>query len=271
MPTLSGMRRRGYTPAAIRDFIERIGVTKKNNLIELGSLENAVREDLNEHAPRRFGVIRPLKLVIDNYQDGDEEWLDAANHPNRPELGSRQVPFCRELYIERDDFMEDPPGKFRRLVPGGEVRLRYAYIIKCEAVIKDASGQVTELRCSYDPETKSGSEQSQRKVKGTIHWVSARHATRAEVRLYDRLFKVPNPDQSEGELAQHLNPDSLEVLPAAALEPALGASLPGEIFQFERQGYFVVDTGGTEVGSRVWSRTVSLRDSWAKVERQALE
>ncbi len=271
MPTLSGMRRRGYTPAAIRDFIERIGVTKKNNLIELGSLENAVREDLNEHAPRRFGVIRPLKLVIDNYQDGDEEWLDAANHPNRPELGSRQVPFCRELYIERDDFMEDPPGKFRRLVPGGEVRLRYAYIIKCEAVIKDASGQVTELRCSYDPETKSGSEQSQRKVKGTIHWVSARHAARAEVRLYDRLFKVPNPDQSEGELAQHLNPDSLEVLPAAALEPALGASLPGEIFQFERQGYFVVDTGGPEGGPPVWSRTVSLRDSWAKLERQALQ
>ena len=271
MPTLSGMRRRGYTPAAIRDFIGRIGVTKKDNVIELGSLENCVREDLNEHALRRFAVIRPLKLVIDNYPDGEEEWLDAANHPNRPELGSRQVPFSRELYIERDDFMEDPPAKFRRLVPGGEVRLRYAYIIKCESVIKDASGQVTELHCSYDPETKSGSEQSRRKVKGTIHWVSAGHAIRAEVRLYDRLFKVPIPDQGDDDLAQHLNADSLEVATDAVLEPVLGAAVPGEIFQFERQGYFVVDTGETEAGSRVWSRTVSLRDSWAKAERQALE
>jgi len=271
MPTLSGMRRRGYTPAAIRDFIDRIGVTKKDNVIELGSLENSVREDLNEHALRRFAVIRPLKLVIDNYPDGEEEWLDAANHPNRPELGSRQVPFSRELYIERDDFMEDPPAKFRRLVPGGEVRLRYAYIIKCESVIKDSSGQVTELHCSYDPETKSGSEQSRRKVKGTIHWVSAGHAIRAEVRLYDRLFKVPIPDQGDDDLAQHLNADSLEVATDAVLEPVLGAAVPGEIFQFERQGYFVVDTGETEAGSRVWSRTVSLRDSWAKAERQALE
>ena len=271
MPTLSGMRRRGYTPAAIRDFIGRIGVTKKDNVIELGSLENCVREDLNEHALRRFAVIRPLKLVIDNYPDGEEEWLDAANHPNRPELGSRQVPFSRELYIERDDFMEDPPAKFRRLVPGGEVRLRYAYIIRCESVIKDASGQVTELHCSYDPETKSGSEQSRRKVKGTIHWVSAGHAIRAEVRLYDRLFKVPIPDQGDDDLAQHLNADSLEVVTDAVLEPVLGAAVPGEIFQFERQGYFVVDTGETEAGSRVWSRTVSLRDSWAKAERQALE
>jgi len=270
MPTLSGMRRRGYPPAAIRDFIGRIGVTKKDNLIEFGSLENSVREDLNEHALRRFGVIRPLKLVIDNYPGGDEEWLDAANHPNRPELGSRQVPFSRELYIERDDFMEDPPGKFRRLVPGGEVRLRYAYIIKCESVIKDASGQVTELRCSYDPETKSGSEQSRRKVKGTIHWVSAGHATRAEVRLYDRLFEVPNPEQGDGDFVQHLNAESLEIVSAAALEPALAAALPGEIFQFERQGYFVVDTNGPEGGQPVWLRTVSLRDSWAKLERQAL-
>jgi glutaminyl-tRNA synthetase len=271
MPTLSGMRRRGYTPAAIRDFIDRIGVTKKDNVIELGSLENCVREDLNEHALRRFAVIRPLKLVIDNYPDGEEEWLDAANHPNRPELGSRQLPFSRELYIERDDFMDDPPAKFRRLVPGGEVRLRYAYIIKCESVIKDASGQVTELHCSYDPETKSGSEQSRRKVKGTIHWVSAGHAIRAEVRLYDRLFKVLIPDQGDDDLAQHLNADSLEVVTDAVLEPVLGAAVPGEIFQFERQGYFVVDTGETKAGSRVWSRTVSLRDSWAKAERQALE
>ncbi|MEE9570934.1 MAG: glutamine--tRNA ligase/YqeY domain fusion protein [Gammaproteobacteria bacterium] len=271
MPTLSGMRRRGYPPAAIRDFIGRIGVTKKDNVIELGSLESSVREELNEHAPRRFAVIRPLKLVIDNYPDGEEEWLDAANHPNRPELGSRRVPFAREIYIERDDFMEDPPGKFRRLVPGGEVRLRYAYIIKCLAVIKDASGQVTELHCSYDPETRSGSEQSRRKVKGTIHWVSARHAAHAEIRLYDRLFKVPNPDHGDGDFAQHLNADSLEVVSDAALEPALGAALSGEIFQFERQGYFVVDTGGTGDGPPVMSRTVSLRDSWAKLERQALQ
>ena len=227
-------------------------------------------DTLNEHALRRFGVIRPLKLVIDNYPGGDEEWLDAANHPNRPELGSRQVPFSRELYIERDDFMEDPPGKFRRLVPGGEVRLRYAYIIKCESVIKDASGQVTELRCSYAPESKSGSEQSRRKVKGTIHWVSAGHATRAEVRLYDRLFEVPNPERGDGDFVQHLNAESLEIVSAAALEPALAAALPGEIFQFERQGYFVVDTGGPEGGQPVWSRTVSLRDSWAKLERRAL-
>ena len=271
MPTISGMRRRGYTPAAIRDFIGRVGVTKKNNLIELGSLENSVRADLNERAPRRFAVIRPLKLIIDNYPDNDEEWLDATNHPNRPELGSRQVPFSREIYIERDDFMEDPPGKFRRLIPGGEVRLRYGYIIKCEDVVKDASGEVTELRCSYDPETRSGSEQSQRKVKGTIHWVSARHASRAEVRLYDRLFRVPNPDQGDGDFGQYLNTNSLEVMPAALLEPALGTALPGQIFQFERQGYFVVDTDTVAAGRPVFSRTVSLRDSWAKLERQALQ
>jgi glutaminyl-tRNA synthetase len=270
MPTLSGMRQRGYRPAAIRDFIDRIGVTKKDHLIELGSLESAVRDDLNEHAPRRFAVLRPLKIVIDNYPGDAEEWLEAANHPNRPELGSRQVPFSREIYIEHDDFMEEPPGKFRRLAPGREVRLRYAYIIKCEEVIKNASGEVTELRCSYDPETRSGSEQSQRKVKGTIHWVSARHAAAAEVRLYDRLFKAPTPDRGEGDFTDKLNPDSLETLSDVALEPALEAVLPGEFFQFERQGYFVVNGGGAEE-PLVFSQTVSLRDSWAKLERQALE
>ena len=270
MPTLSGMRRRGYRPEAIRDFIGRVGVTKKDHVIELGSLESAVREDLNEHAPRRFAVLRPLKVVIENYPEADEESLEAANHPNRPELGSRQVPFCREIYIERDDFMEDPPGKFRRLVPGGEVRLRYAYIIKCEEIIKDASGEVTELRCSFDPETRSGSQQSQRKVKGTIHWVSARHAARAEIRLYDRLFKVPSPERGDAEFEQHLNPDSLEVLRESVLEPTLTAARPGEIFQFERQGYFIVDTGEAANGQAIFSRTVSLRDSWAKLERQAL-
>ena len=269
MPTLSGMRRRGYRPTAIRDFIGRIGITKKDHLIELGSLESAVRDDLNEHAPRRFAILRPLKVVIENYPD-DEEWLEAANHPNRPDLGSREVPFSREIYIERDDFMEEPPGKFRRLAPGREVRLRYAYIIKCEDVIKNAAGEIIELRCSYDPETRSGSAQSQRKVKGTIHWVSARHAVRAEARLYDRLFRDPTPDRGEGSFLEKLNPDSLERLSDAALEPTLAQALPGEFFQFERQGYFVVYTGGVEK-TLVFSRTVTLRDSWAKLERQAAD
>jgi len=271
MPTLSGMRRRGYTAASIRDFIGRIGVTKKENVIELGALENCVREELNETAPRRLAVLRPLKVVIDNYPEDHEEWLEAANHPNRPELGSRQIPFCREIYIEHDDFREDPPGKFRRLSPGVEVRLRYAYIVKCEDVIKNASGEVVELRCSYDPETRSGSEQGQRKVKGTIHWVSAKHTERREVRLYDRLFVSPNPDQGAGDFKRHLNPDSLEIVADAALEPALAEAQPAERFQFERQGYFRVDPALSDSGRPVFSRTVTLRDSWAKIERQAVE
>lgn len=267
MPTLSGMRRRGYTAASIRDFIGRIGVTKKDNLIELGALENCLREELNETTPRRFAVLRPLKIVIDNYPEDTEEWLDAANHPNRPELGSRQVPFCRELYIESDDFREDPPGKFRRLSPGSEVRLRYGYIIKCEKIIKDQSGNVIELRCSYDPETKSGTGQGQRKVKGTIHWVSARHAIQRELHLYDRLFIAPKPDQGLGDFKRHLNPASLEILQNAMLEPMLEKAKPEERFQFERQGYFMIDA---ELSDRpVFSRTVTLRDSWAKIERQA--
>ena len=271
MPTISGMRRRGYTAASIRDFIGRIGVTKKENMIELGALENCVREELNETAPRRLAVLKPLKVVIDNYPEDGEEWLEAANHPNRPELGSRQVPFCREILIESDDFREDPPGKFRRLSPGVEVRLRYAYIVKCEEVIKDASGEVVELHCSYDPATRSGTEQGQRKVKGTIHWVSARHAARCEVHLYDRLFVSPNPDQGSGDFKQLLNPDSLEVLADAALEPALAAARPEERFQFERQGYFTIDAALSAPDRPVFARTVTLRDSWAKIERQALE
>lgn len=267
MPTLSGIRRRGYTPASIRDFVGRIGITKKENVIELGALENCVREELNETAPRRFAVLKPLKVIIDNYPEEGEEWLEASNHPNRPELGSRQVPFSREIFIERDDFREDPPGKFRRLSPGIEVRLRYAYIVKCENVIKDESGEIVELRCSYDPETRSGTDRAKRKVKGTIHWVSARHATRREVRLYDRLFLSPNPDQGDGDFKQHLNPDSLQILPDAALEPALAEAGPGERFQFERQGYFMIDPGLED--RAVFSRTVTLRDSWAKIERQA--
>ncbi len=271
MPTLSGMRRRGYRPVAIRDFISRVGVTKKDHLIELGSLESSVRDDLNEHAQRRFAVLRPLKLVLTNYPEDQVEWLEAANHPNRPELGSREVPFSRELLIERDDFMEDPPGKFRRLAPGREVRLRYAYIIKCEKVIKDDAGEVVELRCTLDHETRSGSEQAQRKVKGTIHWVSAEHAIRANVSLYDRLFRVPIPDRAEGDLEDHLNPDSLEVLENVALEPALANADPSEPFQFERQGYFVVDTAKAAGDTLEFLRTVSLRDSWAKLESQALQ
>ena len=269
MPTLSGMRRRGYPAAAIREFVGRIGVTRKDNLIELGALETCVREDLNASAPRRFGVLRPLKVVIVNYPENEEEWLPAANHPNRPEMGSRQVPLSREIYIERDDFMEDPPRKFRRLRPGGEVRLRYAYIVKCEDVIKDASGEVVELRCSYDPLTRSGMEQAQRKVKGTIHWVSARHALRREVRLYDRLFTTANPDQGPGDFRQYLNANSLEVL-EAALEPGLADASTEERFQFERLGYFTLDPVLHAAGRTVFLRTITLSDSWAKIERQAL-
>ena len=269
MPTLSGMRRRGYPAAAIRKFVGRIGVTKKDNLIELGALETCVRENLNASAPRRFGVLRPLKVIIENYPEDKEEWLTAANHPNRPEMGSRQVPFSREIHIERDDFMEDPPRKYRRLRPGGEVRLRYAYIVKCEEVIKDPSGEVVELRCSYDPLTRSGMEQSQRKVRGTIHWVSARHALHREVRLYDRLFSAANPDQGPGGFLEHLNPDSLEVL-QAALEPALAEASPDARYQFERLGYFTLDPVLHAAGRPVFLRTITMSDSWAKIERQAL-
>jgi len=270
MPTLSGMRRRGYTPAAVREFISRVGISKSYQVIELGALETCMREDLNEHAQRRFGVLKPLKVVIENYPEDGEEFMEAANHPNRPELGSRLVPFCREIYIEQDDFREDAPKKFFRLVPGGEVRLRYAFIIKCEKVIKDEAGYVTELRCSYDPTTRSGADQSGRKVKGTVHWVSARHAHAAEVRLYDRLFKVADPDRAEGDLTAHLNPDSLEVVTDAMLEPALADAEPGERYQFERQGYFTLDAAALSGSGPVFSRTVTLRDSWAKVEKQAL-
>lgn len=269
MPTLSGMRRRGYTPAAVREFISRVGISKSYQVIELGALETCVREDLNEHAQRRFAVLKPLKIVIENYPEGEEELMEAANHPNRPELGSRLVPFSREIYIEQDDFREEAPRKFFRLKPGGEVRLRYAYIIKCERVIKDEAGNVTELRCSYDPATRSGADQSGRKVKGTVHWVSARHANSAEVRLYDRLFRVADPDREDSELTELLNPESLEMIENAMLEPALADAEPGERYQFERQGYFVLDDDAS-ASSPVFSRTVTLRDSWAKLEKQAL-
>jgi glutaminyl-tRNA synthetase len=266
MPTLAGIRRRGYTPASIREFVKRIGVTKKKKAAELSLLEGCIRDDLNETAPRRFGVLDPLALVIDNYPADKEEWLEAANHPGKPELGSRKVPFAKEISIEREDFMENAPSKFHRLKPGGEVRLRYGYIVKCERVVKDAAGRVTQLHCSYDPATRSGSEDAGRKVKGTIHWVSAKHAFHAPVRLYDRLFVTAFPS---GDLAKELNPDSLRVV-EAALEPALADATAGEHFQFERNGYFVADSVASKPGKPVFNRTVTLRDSWAKIEQEAL-
>jgi glutaminyl-tRNA synthetase len=265
MPTLAAFRRRGYTPEAIRECMARVGVTKQENVIELSALEACIREHLNEIAPRRFAVLAPLKIVIENYPEG-EELLEAANHPNRPALGTRKVLFSKELFIERDDFMENPPGKFHRLKPGGEVRLRYAYIIKCERVVKDAAGSIVELRCSYDPATRSGTgPDSERKVKGTIHWVSARHCVRAEVRLYDRLFKTSLPGASE-DIAAELNPASLVVVADAVLEPALAQVRELEKVQFERVGYFCVDADRSSSGGPVFNRVVTLRDSWTKVE-----
>ncbi len=267
MPTLSGIRRRGYTPEAIRTFVQRVGVTKKGKVAELGQFETCIREDLNERAQRRFAVLDPLKIVIDTYPEDKEESLDAANHPNKPELGSRKVPFTREIFIEREDFMENAPGKFHRLKPGGEVRLRYGYIVKFERVVKNAAGEIVELHCSHDPTSRSGSEDSGRKVKGTIHWVSAKHAFRAPVRLYDRLFSKPFPGD---DLGSELNSQSLALAENAALEPALAQAKPDERFQFERVGYFVADSKLSKPGAPVFNRTVTLRDSWAKIEQEAL-
>ena len=269
MPTVAGMRRRGYTPEALRNFCTKIGITKKDNVIEMSVLENSVREDLNERAPRAMAVLKPLKVVILNYPEGQTEQLPAANHPNRPELGSRDIPFGREIYIERDDFMEDPPRKFFRLRPDGEVRLRYAYIIKCVDVIKDADGEVVEVHCSYDPETRSGQEAAQRKVKGTIHWVSCAESGRVEVRLFDRLFTVADPASTRDgrDFHEFLNPDSLDIAANCRVEPALGDSRPGEFFQFERLGYFVADQVDSEPSKPVFNRIVTLRDSWAKIEQ----
>lgn len=268
MPTLAGMRRRGYPPAALREFCRRIGVTKKENLIEMAALENCIRENLDHDAPRRMAVIRPLKVVLTNYPENRTEDLPALNHPNRKEFGSRDLPFGREIFIEQNDFMEDAPRKFFRLKPGAEVRLRYAYIIRCDEIIKDKSGAIIELRCSYDPDTKSGTGSSDRKVKGTIHWVSAAQALGARVRLYDRLFTVADPANSD-DVMQHLNPDSLEVL-TALLEPSLAAADAGSFFQFERLGYFTPDSVDSKPGEPVFNRIVTLRDSWAKIETRAL-
>jgi len=266
LATLAGMRRRGYPPAALRDFISRIGVTKKDNLIEMGVLENSVRENLGDAAERRMAVMHPLKVVLTNYPEGETEQMTALNHPGKPELGTRELPFTRELFIEQDDFMEEAPRKFFRLKPGGEVRLRFGYIIRCDEVIKDDSGDVVELHCSYDAETRSGSAASDRKVKGTIHWVSAQHALTAEVRLYDRLFTVPDPG-SDDDVMENLNPNSLEVADAR-LEPSLADV--SDAVQFERLGYFCPDSADHTSDNLVFNRIVTLRDSWAKIEKQAL-
>ena len=269
LATLAGMRRRGYPPAAIRDFCQRVGVTKKDNVIEMALLENSIRENLDHSAERRMAVMRPLKLVISNYDQGKVEQMTAVNHPNRPELGEREIPFSREIYIEQDDFMEEAPRKFFRLKPGGEVRLRFAYIIRCDEVIKDDDGNVVELRCSYDPETRSGSTASARKVKGTIHWVSAEHALDVEVRLYDRLFSLPDPGSAE-DVMTVLSPQSLDVV-QAKLEPTLQGVAAGTSFQFERLGYFCPDSQDHRDSQAVFNRIVTLRDGWAKIEKQALQ
>jgi glutaminyl-tRNA synthetase len=268
MPTIAGMRRRGYPAPAMRDFVQRCGVTKKDKLIEMAMLENSVRGELDEQAPRRMAVLRPLKVVLTNYPENQVEMLEALNHPNRPEFGTRELPFAREILIERDDFMEDAPKKFFRLKPGGEVRLRFAYIIRCDEVIRNDAGDVVELRCSYDADTRSGTGSSDRKVKGTIHWVSAAHAVPAEVRLYDRLFTVPDPN-AQDDFMTVLNPHSLDTVDAM-LEPSLVELPVGEAVQFERLGYFCPDAADHAPSRPVINRIVTLRDSWAKIERQAL-
>ncbi|MCH8071306.1 MAG: glutamine--tRNA ligase/YqeY domain fusion protein [Proteobacteria bacterium] len=267
LATLAGMRRRGYPPVALRDFIQRVGVTRKENLIEMGVLENSVREHFDHAAERRMAVLRPLKIVLTNYPEGETEMMTAQNHPNREQLGKREMPFGREIYVERTDFMEDAPNKFFRLKPGGEVRLRFAYIIRCDEVVRDDAGEVVELQCSYDPDTRSGSAAAGRKVKGTIHWVSVEHAVPAEVRLYDRLFLVPEPGGAENFL-DDLNPNSLEIV-NAVLEPSLGDVPVGSSYQFERLGYFSTDPVDHQPDKPVFNRVVTLRDTWAKIEREA--
>ncbi|MBI4692731.1 MAG: glutamine--tRNA ligase/YqeY domain fusion protein [Gammaproteobacteria bacterium] len=264
LPTLKGMRRRGYPPAALRDFADRVGVTKKQTVIDMGVLENCVREELDRSAPRAMAVLDPVKLVIENYPAGQREDLAAANHPKDESMGTRAVPFGREIWIEREDFMEDPPKKFFRLAPGREVRLRYAYFVTCTSVVKDADGNVTEIRCTYDPATRGGNAPDGRPVKGTIHWVSIADGVDAEVRLYDRLFNVPDPGARE-DFRELLNPDSKRVIPNAKLEPALGRAAPGQVFQFERTGYFCADSVETKPGTPVFNRTATLRDTWSKV------
>ena len=269
MPTLSGLRRRGFTPHSIREFCARIGLTKSDTVIDASVLEHVIRDELGASAPRRMAVLRPLKVVIENYPDDNEELLDAANHPQDPSMGSRKVPFSNVLYIERDDFMEDAPKKFFRLAPGREVRLRYAYFITCNEVVKDEkTGTVIELRCSYDPATRGGNAPDGRKVKGTLHWVSARHARPAQVRLYDRLFSVANPDRGEQDWKSYLNPNSLETLGECLIEPDLAQAQPEQRFQFERLGYFCAEKEDWREDSPVFNRIVTLRDTWAKISNK---
>jgi len=270
MPTLRGLRRRGCTPEAIRSFCEHIGVAKRNSTVDIAMLEHEIREDLNKRAPRVMAVLSPLKVVIDNYPEGQVEELDAVNNPEDPGMGTRKVPFSRVVYIEQEDFREDPPKKFFRLAPGREVRLRYAYIIKCVGVVKDErTGEVVELHCTYDPATRSGGTAENRKVKATLHWVSAAHSLPAEVRLYDHLFTTANPDEAR-DFTTVLNPNSLEVLTTCQVEPSLASATPGSRYQFERQGYFCADPDSSP-GKVVFNRTVSLRDAWAKVEKAQKE
>lgn len=268
MPTISGLRRRGFTPEAIRKFAQGVGIAKRENLIDVAVLEHNVREDLNKKAPRYMAVLDPLKLVITNYPEDKEEELEIINNPEDESKGSRMLPFSREVYIEQKDFMEEPPRKFFRLAPGKEVRLKSAYIIKCEDVIKDADGNITEVHCSYDPETKSGMANANRKVKGTLHWVSAKHAFNAEVRLYDRLFKDENPGKNKDNFKESLNPDSLEIKTNCKMEPALQQAKAEDKMQFQRIGYFCVDLKHSKPEQPVFNQTVPLRDSWSKKQKQ---
>ena len=269
MPTISGLRRRGFPPESIRRFCDRVGVAKRDSIIDVALLEHTVREDLNKVSPRVMAVLNPVKVTIVNYPEGKTEELEAINNPEDAEMGTRRVPFSRVLYIERDDFREEPPPKYYRLAPGREVRLRYAYFIKCEEVVKDpATGEIKELRCTYDPETRGGDAPDGRKVKATIHWVSAQHSIAAEVRLYDRLFMKANPTEGEGDYKDSLNPDSLQTLERCRLEPGLADAQPGTRYQFERLGYFVLDHKDSKPGQPVFNRIVSLRDTWAKIEKR---
>ncbi|MCH7911210.1 MAG: glutamine--tRNA ligase, partial [Candidatus Hydrogenedentes bacterium] len=266
MPTLAGLRRRGYTPESIRDFCGRIGVAKADSTNEIEQLEHCLRQDLNKRAPRVMGVLNPLRVVIENYPEDQTEELDAVNNPEDLDAGTRKVPFSRVLYIEREDFMEDPPKKFFRLAPGREVRLRYAYFITCTEVVKDANtGEITELRCTYDPATRGGDSPDGRKVKATLHWVSAAHAIEAEVRLYEHLFSEEFPE-SGGDWRDNLNPGSVKVLSSCRVEPGLAGAVPGSRYQFERKGYFCADPD-TTADRPVFNRTVSLRDTWAKIQK----
>ncbi len=269
MPTLSGLRRRGYTPEAIRNLCSNVSVSKTNNTVQLSLLEHFVREDLNKRAPRVMAVLRPLRVVIDNYPDDTVEEMDAINNPEDESMGTRRVPFSKVLYIEQDDFREDPPKQYFRLAPGREVRLRYAYFITCNEVVKDAEGNVVELRCTYDPATRGGNSPDGRKVKSTIHWVSAAHAVDAEVRLYENLFAKENPNEVEEgqDITPNLNPHSLEVLTDSKVEPSLGDAEAGSRYQFERLGYFSADKDSSSE-KLVFNRTIGLRDTWSKIERR---